>query len=71
MYYTGGIYKHVSGSLEGSQMVTFVGYGETATTKYWVVRNSWGASWGENRYFRIERGTNECEIETQCFLTVV
>lgn len=28
------------------------------------VANSWGPEWGENGYFRILRGSNECEIES-------
>ena len=27
------------------------------------VANSWNPYWGENGYFRIVRGTNECNIE--------
>lgn len=26
--------------------------------------NSWGTDWGEDGYFRIVRGSNECEIES-------
>ncbi|CAL6000961.1 Cathepsin_B [Hexamita inflata] len=71
-YYTGGIYKHVFGDVfEGQLMVIIVGYGEENNTKFWIMRNTWGTSWGEQGYFRIERGTNECLIEQQCFLTVV
>jgi cathepsin B len=28
------------------------------------VANSWSPNWGENGFFRILRGSNECGIET-------
>ncbi|CAL5981447.1 Cathepsin_B [Hexamita inflata] len=68
MYYTGGIYQQTAGSLIGSIGVTIVGYGEENGIKYWIAGNSWGTSWGENGYFRIVRGINECNIEQECFL---
>jgi cathepsin L len=42
--------------------VVLVGYGEDAGQKYWLVRNSWSASWGESGYIRLARFENEEEI---------
>lgn len=32
--------------------------------KLQICANSWGSDWGENGFFRIVRGNNECEIES-------
>ncbi len=42
--------------------VVLVGYGEDSGQKYWLVRNSWSASWGESGYIRLARFDNEAEI---------
>ncbi|XP_071084168.1 dipeptidyl peptidase 1-like [Haliotis cracherodii] len=72
MSYKGGIY-HFTG-LTGSfnpfeitnHAVLVVGYGADSDSgeKYWTVKNSWGPKWGEQGFFRIRRGTDECAIES-------
>ncbi|XP_014217447.1 uncharacterized peptidase C1-like protein F26E4.3 [Copidosoma floridanum] len=70
--YESGVYVHSSLSEElpsGYHSVRVIGWGEDPSpltglpVKFWRVANSWGREWGEDGYFRIIRGTNECEIE--------
>tara|TARA_B110000208_G_C11731497_1_gene416597 strand:+ start:60 stop:1499 length:1440 start_codon:yes stop_codon:yes gene_type:complete len=61
--YVSGVYTHVSGGVEGGHAVRIVGWGVDGGKKYWKVANSWNPYWGENGYFRIAKGNNECGIE--------
>ena len=71
LYYVGGIYHKTYGSSIGGHAVLIVGYGSMNNHDYWIVRNSWGSDWGENGYFRILRGTNECGIENNAWQVAV
>lgn len=62
--YKGGIYRDTSGDTELDHDVEVVGWGEEDGLKYWLVRNSWGAYWGELGFFRVERGVNALQIES-------
>lgn len=39
--------------------VTIVGFGETSGKEYWLVKNSWGAGWGESGYIMLERNSDD------------
>lgn len=64
--YGGGVYNGDCGWDE-DHAVQLVGYGTDDGNNYWLVRNSWGDSWGEEGYIRIERfgdGKEPCGIDT-------
>ncbi|KVH89484.1 Cysteine peptidase, cysteine active site-containing protein, partial [Cynara cardunculus var. scolymus] len=46
-FYSGGVFDGICGT-ELDHAITAVGYGTTTDgTKYWLMKNSWGTSWGE------------------------
>ena len=58
------IYKwNGKGPQLGGHAVEILGWGIENNINYWIIKNSWGTKWGENGYFRMIRGANECEIE--------
>jgi len=62
--YTSGVYQHKTGGLMGAHAVKAIGWGVSNGTPYWIIANSWGASWGQQGVFWIKRGSNECGIES-------
>uniref|UniRef100_A0A8C4TFV4 Tubulointerstitial nephritis antigen n=1 Tax=Erpetoichthys calabaricus TaxID=27687 RepID=A0A8C4TFV4_ERPCA len=54
--YKGGVYHHTSAAAKENRRQG------THAVKL-IAANSWGTWWGEDGYFRILRGVNECDIE--------
>ncbi|XP_056625650.1 cathepsin O isoform X1 [Triplophysa dalaica] len=60
--YLGGIIQHHCSSHNANHAVVITGYDTTGDVPYWIVRNSWGTSWGDNGYVYIKIGSNLCGI---------
>lgn len=57
-FYGRGIFPATSCNYKNTDIdhaVQLVGYGTEGSKDYWIVRNSWGAGWGEQGYIRLER----------------
>lgn len=65
-YYTGGVYRHAAGASEELHCVIVAGYNDDDGC--WIVRNSWGAGFGEGGYLRI--GYGECELDARPFISL-
>lgn len=68
--YTGGVITVASNCGTAiDHAVQATGY--NAEGNYWIVRNSWGESWGENGFVWVEYGANVCGITDQATIVSV
>ena len=73
-FYSGGIYDEPEcSSTELDHAVLLVGYGTTEDgVDYWLIKNSWGTSWGDNGYVKIKRDSkNLCGVATSASYPLV
>ncbi|KAF3655577.1 Actinidain [Capsicum annuum] len=66
-HYKSGIFTGRCGTAVDHGVVA-VGYGTENGMDYWIVRNSWGASWGEKGYLKMER--NIASRQGKCGLAI-
>jgi len=65
--YKSGIFNSTSCGTSLDHATNVVGWGSSGSTDYWIMRNSWGTSWGESGYMRIAivDGDGICGIQKQ------
>ena len=66
-FYSGGVYDEPNcSSSTHDHAVLVVGYGTEDGKDYWLVKNSWGAEWGEDGYIKMTRGDHD-----QCAIALI
>ena len=66
--YESGIFNDPECGVSSIDHATLVvGYGSENGTEYWIMKNSWKSTWGEEGYMRLEiqQGAGICRIQEQ------
>ncbi|CAF0974312.1 unnamed protein product [Adineta steineri] len=65
-FYQSGVYNEPACSQTIlTHAVLVIGYGTEGDLDYWLIKNSWGTSWGEQGYIKMTRNqNNQCAIAT-------
>ncbi|XP_066503218.1 digestive cysteine proteinase 2 [Hoplias malabaricus] len=73
LFYSSGIFEEQSCNPNNlSHAVLLVGYGSDGGRDYWIIKNSWGTSWGEGGYMRMLRnGNNNCGIASYALYPIL
>jgi len=73
--YTGGVMSQSAcGGYAASDLdhcVQLVGYNSTASSPYWIVKNSWSTTWGLEGYVHLEYPANTCGLGNEATKPVI
>ena len=71
--YSSGIFANSSCGTNTNHATNVVGWGTSGSTEYWLMRNSWGTSWGDAGYMKlaIVDGKGYCAIQTYPYYPVM
>ena len=64
-FYSSGVFSDRKCTDELNHAVNVVGYGTLRGQSYWLVRNSWSATWGMDGYILMARNKNMCGIANE------
>mmetsp|Transcript_45909 Transcript_45909/g.120992 ORF Transcript_45909/g.120992 Transcript_45909/m.120992 type:complete len:103 (-) Transcript_45909:81-389(-) len=61
--YKSGVYEEPACTTTTDHCISVWGWGTTADGEdYWIVKNSWGTSWGLEGYMYMKRGVQMCAM---------
>jgi len=64
--YRGGVYTRADCGTQLDHCVQIVGWTVVKSLNAWIVRNSWGKSWGNEGYLYVAMGQDACGIAQEC-----
>jgi C1A family cysteine protease len=71
--YTGGVLTSdcTSDYSQLDHCVQLVGYNKDSGNNYWIIRNSWDTTWGEEGYIYVQIGSNLCGVADEATIATV
>jgi len=69
--YRGGVYTRKDCGTQLDHCVQIVGWTVVKDVDAWIVRNSWGKSWGNDGYLYVAMGEDACGIAQECTSAIV